>query len=185
MTTPGERPEVVGRCTKCGNPIPGFPGDFARCKNCRTRVQLPPDPPAGWRTVADPEKLTALPAYFIITFYATIVALAWTRGGQGLAGGAMVIVALAMWILSIMQFARTAERQRRWWVPVLLYHAAGIAIPFCFFGGLQGCRPILRGEPDLAAFALSIGSVVGLFACMLVYGVAKGLTARLRIVPRE
>ncbi len=175
------RPEVVGRCVKCGNPVPGFPGDRARCKNCRTRLQLPLEAPAGWRTVADPQKLLTLPAYMVMTFYAALVALAWTRGGQGLAGGALVIVALAMWIFSIMQFGRTAERPPRWWLPVLLYHAVALVIPFCFFVGLRGCQEVVGGRPSLRAAGKSLLAVIGLFGCMLGYGLARGLTARLRV----
>jgi hypothetical protein len=175
-------PVVAGPCRKCNRTISGFPGDYSKCKHCQTMSMLPADPPPGWRTVAHPERLTALPAYFIVSFYASIVAIAWTGGGTGLVGGGIVVLVFAMWIFSIMQFAKAAERQRRWWLPVVLYHVACIVIPVCLWSGVGGCTAVANGDFSPLAFLRMIGSAIGLFLCVLIYGFARGSLARLRVV---
>ena len=175
-------PTVAGTCRNCGRTISGFPGDLGKCRHCRKMTLLPADPPPGWRLVAQPERLTVLPVYFITSFYASIVAIAWTGGGTDFIGGGIVVLVFAMWIFSIMQFSKAAEHQRRWWLPVLLYHLACIAIPLCFWLGLGACNAVSQGRVSPIAVLRVLGSVVGLFLCVLVYGFARGSVARLRVV---
>jgi hypothetical protein len=175
-------PFVGGRCRRCGRAISGFPGDFARCSHCKMMTQLALTPPPGWRLVKDPGKLTAMPFYMIGGFYASMVAIAWTGGGAGLVGGAIVVLIFATWIFSIMQFKRAAERQRRWWLPVVLYHVASVAVPVCIWLGVTGCTDVVQGEASFMSLVRVCVSLVGLFVCILVYGFARGSVARLRVV---
>ncbi|MCB9850632.1 MAG: hypothetical protein H6817_07995 [Phycisphaerales bacterium] len=175
-------PMVAGTCRKCGRAISGFPGDLGKCGHCKVMTLLPGDPPPGWRLVRRPERLMVLPVYFIFSFYASIVAIAMTGGGTGLVGGGVVVVVFAMWIFSIMQFSKAAEHQPRWWLPVLLYHVACVAIPICFWLGLGGCNAIAHSEVTPTALLRVLGATIGLFACMLIYGFARGSLAKLRVV---
>ncbi|MCB9867028.1 MAG: hypothetical protein H6816_10400 [Phycisphaerales bacterium] len=176
-------PLVTGTCRRCGRAVAGFPGDFAKCSHCSVMTQMPLTPPPGWRLVAHPDRLTALPFYMIATFYLSIVAIAWTGGGSGIVEGGIVVVIFAMWIFSIMQFSKAAERQRRWWLPVFLYHFASLLIPLCLWSGLTGCTAVFHGEIGVSALVRAVLSVVGLFVCILIYGFARGAVARLRVVP--
>jgi len=175
-------PFITGSCRKCGRAISGFPGDFAKCGHCRMMTQLALTPPPGWRLVRHPEKLAALPFYMIGGFYASMFAIARTGGGSDLFGGAIVVLIFAIWIFSIMQFKRAAERQRRWWLPVVLYHLASLAIPLCLWLGVTGCTAVVNGEASIMAILRILASASGLLVCILIYGFARGSVARLRVV---
>lgn len=175
-------PFVTGTCRRCNRAVSGFPGDFAKCSHCSVMTQMPLTPPPGWRLVANPDRLAALPFYMVGGFYASIVAIAWTGGGAGIVGGGIVVVIFATWIFSIMQFSRAAERQRRWWLPVLFYHLASLTIPLCFWLVVTGCSAVFRGDVNAASLIRPVLGVLGLFISVLLYGFARGALARLRVV---
>jgi hypothetical protein len=143
---------------------------------------LPADPPAGWRLVRDPDKLKVLPFFFVVSFYASIVAILWTGGGTDLAGGAIVILVFATWIYSIMVFAKAAERQKGWRTPVIEYHLASLIMLPCFYQVLPACNEVLGGNFGPLISLRFIGSAIGLFLCLLIYGDARRRVAHLRIV---
>ena len=178
----GERPLVHGRCQTCAAPLRGFPGDFAKCRACRRMTMLSADPPAGWRTVRDPARLQALPAAFIVMFYAAIAAFFWTGGGTDLVGGAVVVIVLSTWIFSIMQFAKAAERQRGWWLPVIEYHVAGVFVILSFWMLVDSVMAMLRSTAASLTLLTLVLSVFALFVCTLVCGDARRRIAHLRIV---
>lgn len=175
-------PFITGTCRRCGKAISGFPGDFAKCGPCGTMTQLPLTPPPGWRLVRRAEQLPAIPIYMVAGFYASIIAIVLTQGGTSLVGGAIVVLVFATWIFSIMQFKKAAEHQPRWWLPVVLYHVAGSAIPLCFWLGAGGCDSVMHGDVSLGAISRLLASAVGLLVCILIYGFARGSVARLRVV---
>lgn len=177
-----DQPVISGACKHCKKNVSGFPGDFARCPACKRMTQLPLEPPRGWRLINDPAKLAVMPFYFVLLFYGSMVAIAWTGGGTGLAGGAIVVVVFAMWIFSITQFSKTAHRQQGWWVPVLLYHVASVIVPICFWLAARGCAPIMQGSVSAGAIVDIAIALAGLFVCLLIYGWARGRLARLRVI---
>ena len=175
-------PLVYGRCQTCAAPLSGYPGDFAKCRTCRRMTMLPAEPPTGWRMVRDPARLKALPTGFIVMFYSSIVAFFWTGGGTDLAGGAVVVIVLSMWIFSIMQFAKAAERQRGWWMPVVEYHVASVFIILCFWKMVASAKAMFAASFDARNLLTLVLSILALFICMLICGDARRRIAHLRIV---
>jgi len=178
-------PTVSGNCTHCQRVVAGFPGDFAKCESCKRMTTLPLEAPHGWRLIRDPNKLVVLPVYFVVLFYASILAIAWTGGGTDPVGGGVVVIVFAMWIYAIMQFSRTAERQRRWWTPVVLYHAASLLVPVCLYNIVRAASAIAGGTFTVGTVGRVFAGIAGLLVCFLLYGFARGRVARLRLVRDE
>lgn len=145
-------------------------------------TMLPSDPPRGWRLVTQHEKLKAIPFYFIMLFYASMIAIVWTGGGTGLAGGTVVVIVFAMWIYSIMTFSRAAERQRGWRIAVLEYHVASLGFLLCYFVVLPSCVAAAGGEFGPVLSLRFVGAILGLMVSVLIYGDARRRVAHLRIV---
>lgn len=143
---------------------------------------LSAEPPPGWRLVAQHDKLKVIPIYFIMLFYASMIAIVWTGGGTGLAGGTVVVIVFAMWIYSVMTFSRAAERQPGWWVAVLEYHVASLGFLLCYFVVLPSCLAAAGGQFEGLVSLRLIGAILGLMVSVLVYGDARRRVAHLRIV---
>ncbi len=177
-------PVVKGACSKCGRSVSGFPGDYARCGKCDHMQMLTSEPPAGWRHVVHADRLTTLPFWFVTLFYMSIGAIAWTGGGADIYSSGLVVLVFAAWIFSIMQFSKAAERQRRWWAPVLEYHiVAMLMIPsFMWLGAVVAS--VANWVIDIWILAWLLIAGVLLFVCLLLYGDARRRIAHLRIVRR-
>jgi hypothetical protein len=105
-----------------------------------------------------------------------------TSGRAGFFAGAAVVVVFAAWILTIMRFGVGAEHQPGWWVPVLGFHVASILLPVGFWLAARGYASMSAGFFDLGAIGSVLGALLVFFTCLLSYGMARGMTARLRIV---
>jgi hypothetical protein len=144
---------------------------------------LPDDPPRGWRRVHRPDLLTSLPFYIVALFYATIVGIALTGGGSSLVGGVIVVLIFASWIYTIMRFGAAAEHQKGWKTPVMAYLFASALVPLAFWLGARGVAEMASGSFGPRAIGSIAGAAALLVLSLLVYGLARGRTARLRIVP--
>lgn len=178
------RPVVDGVCSNCSTGVSGFPGDYARCTKCNHMQMLSSQPPPGWRHVVYADRLTTLPFWFVTLFYASIGAIVWTGGGSDIYTSGLVVLVFAGWIFSIMQFSKAAERQRRWWAPVLEYHiVALLMIPsFMWLAGVVAS--VANWVIDIWILVWLLIAGVLLFVCLLLYGDARRRIAHLRIVRR-
>jgi hypothetical protein len=175
-------PRVAGPCRHCGRVAEGFPGDYASCPHCHKMTKLPPQPPPGWRLVHRVGQLASIPYYMVTLFYSSIVAIAWTGGGTGLGGGTIVVLVFAAWIFTIMRFGAAAEHQPGWWFPVVAYHLSSFLVPVAFWLAARGCAAVSEGAWGLAGIGSILGALAVSGVCLLAYGVARGRTARLRVV---
>lgn len=181
---PSAEPVVNGHCSKCGSAVAGFPGDYARCDKCQHMQMLSSDPPPGWRTVAHGDRLTQLPFWFVTLFYASIGAILWTGGGTDFYSSSIVILVFAGWIFSIMQFSKAAERQRRWWAPVLEYHLVAILMIPGFMWLAGAFMAIVNWTITGMTLLWMLFAAVILFISLLLYGDARRRIAHLKIVRR-
>ncbi len=177
-------PVVDGACSQCGSGVAGFPGDYARCNKCQHMQMLASEPPPGWRTVARSERLTQLPFWFVTLFYASIGAIVWTGGGSDVYSSGIVILVFAAWIFSIMQFSKAAERQRRWWVPVIEYHIVALLMIPGFMWLAGAFMAIVNWTIDGKVLLWMLFAAAIMFISLLLYGDARRRIAHLKIVKR-
>ena len=94
----------------------------------------------------------------------------------------VLVIVFAMWIFSIMQFSKAAEKQRGRWLPIVEYHIAGLLALPCFVWSMGSCNEISQGRINATVLLWLLLAVVGLFACVLIYSDARRRVAHLRIV---